>query len=740
MHDLIERRSIHHEQPSRLRRIASGFAALAALAAGFVAPYTLPAPAADAATEGCSYGSGGPNADTVCWLEFPGFESVSPEQAAGDGYTQALTVAVGRYTLSFNANVKAGAAGANGVHTRGLPTWDGAVLGNTKDGQDYYTGLGDGDYAIYQNVSSDLTGGRYNERDIVTLSDIVLRDASGHEVENGWSVVVADTETTSNYEGFVWRSDADLDGFLDIVPASYQKTCSGDPDILAGGLTGLGSTEVTCLGGNFGDSLGAGYNPNRGVLAAIAETPSTISSTFINDFSSSRQAIAFGVMVSKVDVTKTVESRYQDSDQFTVSTSDANGQIASASTEGDGTSATTGAIEQLTGPGGSDVTFTERGASDGVGLDHYTVDWACTRNGEEIPADQLAESATDDTRNVTAHVGVGDLVSCVATNTARLGSASWTKTGADGIALAGSEWTLETPGAEPVAVIDNGTNDADPAVGAVRVDGLRWGHYTLTETKAPAGHQLPSDAAGEFTIDGENLTALVGAVENVPGTPGLAVEKTSDPVSGSRVEPGQTITYTVTVENTGDVPLTPATLDDDLSGVLAHASYVPSSATATVDGAAAAAPVVDETLETLEWRGELAPGQTATLTYGVTVDDVTAEDVLVNAITATADVPPGVTPPVSNCVAGSPAPECGTTHTPVVPTPTTPAPTTPAPTTPAPTTPAPTSPAPTTTSTPSGPQLANTGGEPAPVLFLVGALTIAGAGALLASRMRSRRS
>ncbi|KAB1652617.1 DUF11 domain-containing protein [Pseudoclavibacter chungangensis] len=466
-------------------------------------------------------------------------------------------------------------------------------------------------------------------------------------------------------------------------------------------------------------------------LAAIAETPTTISSTFINDFSSSRQGIALGVMLSKVEVSKTVESRYQDSDQFTVSTSDANGEISSASTEGDATSASTDPVEQLTGPGGSDVTFTERGASDDVDLDHYTVEWACTRNGEEIPADDLTESSTDDSRDVVAHVGVGDLVSCEVTNTARLGAASWTKTDADGAPLAGSEWTFETEGQDPIVVVDNGTNDTDPAVGAIGVDGLRWGDYTLTETKAPAGYLLPTEAAGTFTIDGDNLTATVGPVENVLGTPALEVKKSSDPASGSQIDPGQDITYTVTVANTGDVPLTPAKLDDDLAGVFAHASYVTDSATATVNGTPVDAPVVDEDNATLHWEGTLAVGETATLSYTVTVDaDVTADDVLVNVITAEADVSPGFTPPVSNCVEGSTDPDCSTTHTPLVPTPTTPAPTTPAPTTPAPTTP----------STPTGPQLANTGGELAPGLFLVAAFLIAGAGALVASRARGRRS
>ena len=125
----------------------------------------------------------------------------------------------------------------------------------------------------------------------------------------------------------------------------------------------------------------------------------------------------------------------------------------------------------------------------------------------------------------------------------------------------------------------------------------------------------------------------------------LVIEKTSD--AGAEVGLGDTITYEVTVTNNGQVAFddaTPAAFEDDLSAVLDDATYGDATADrGTVD---------DSALPTLAWSGPLAPGQTATISYTVTVDDPpTGDGELTNAVSG---------PPYSTC-ADPTQPGCTTT-------------------------------------------------------------------------------
>ncbi|MDQ1131220.1 SpaA isopeptide-forming pilin-related protein [Microbacterium sp. SORGH_AS_0888] len=627
---------------------------------GLVALPSVASAAGPAGVEDCDFGTGGPSADTVCWLRFPDFQPLSAAQVTA-GSSENQTVRLGDYTLTFTLTASPGAQGASGVRTSGLPTWDGGVLGNTIDGVPYYSGLQADDYAFYQDQSADLTGGQYNERDTITLSNITMTGPGGVVLDAGWSMVIADAETTSNYEGFVWKSDKPLQQFFSLVPSGYKDVCTGDPAILAGELSGLGTNTVTCRGGNFGDSTGAGYNPNRGILAVQSEAPQQISSTFIDDYGTSRQGVAFGVVFSEVSVEKTVVSRYSAADQFTVSMSTSGRSIASASTSGADTSTGTGKHPLITSTSGSQVSFTEQGIGS-TALSHYSISWACTDDGAQIPSSDLVVS--DGGATVTANVAAGHYVDCNVSNTALLGSVQWSKTDGSSL-LSGSQWTLTGPDGYSANITDDSAPDEDPAGGVLRVGSLPWGDYTLTETQAPSGYLIGTASTRTFSISGNATTVDLGGIVNRAAVPGMHVKKTSDPASGQTVRPGEQITYQVVVQNTGNVDLTPAKLTDDLSDVLDNASYVEGSATATINGASAASPVVNGT--TLTWSDALKVGQTATLTYVVTVSPhVTADDKLVNVVVGSADVPPGVTPPTSNCVPGTTDPDCTTTHTPVV--------------------------------------------------------------------------
>ena len=90
--------------------------------------------------------------------------------------------------------------------------------------------------------------------------------------------------------------------------------------------------------------------------------------------------------------------------------------------------------------------------------------------------------------------------------------------------------------------------------------------------------------------------------------PALAIVKTANVASAA---PGSAVDYTITIADTGQTPYTGAIVTDDLTGVLGAAAY-DSNAAATAGTVSYAAPA-------LTWTGDLAPGDTATITYSVTI-------------------------------------------------------------------------------------------------------------------------
>ncbi|MFE4517312.1 hypothetical protein ACFRMQ_24315, partial [Kitasatospora sp. NPDC056783] len=105
------------------------------------------------------------------------------------------------------------------------------------------------------------------------------------------------------------------------------------------------------------------------------------------------------------------------------------------------------------------------------------------------------------------------------------------------------------------------------------------------------------------------------------GTPGCTTHhdvgsytfsKVSDPKSGSTVQVGDKVTYTVTVNQHGKAEIKGATVVDDLSKVLDDAGY-----NGDVKASSGAAEVKDGKLT---WTGDLPVGGTTTITYSVTVN------------------------------------------------------------------------------------------------------------------------
>ncbi|MEV0091357.1 GEVED domain-containing protein [Streptomyces sp. NPDC050738] len=122
--------------------------------------------------------------------------------------------------------------------------------------------------------------------------------------------------------------------------------------------------------------------------------------------------------------------------------------------------------------------------------------------------------------------------------------------------------------------------------------------------------------------------------------PELEIAKTVDQKSA---KPGEKVAYTLTVTNTGKGTYTGATVTDDLTKVIDDASY-------NKDARASTGSVAYDQPK-LTWTSDLAAGETATVTYTVTVKNpISGDKALQNGVSG---------PPGSNCEPGSTDPKCG---------------------------------------------------------------------------------
>ena len=185
------------------------------------------------------------------------------------------------------------------------------------------------------------------------------------------------------------------------------------------------------------------------------------------------------------------------------------------------------------------------------------------------------------------------------------------------------------------------TGDLAPGASAVIT-------YTVTVDNPDTGDKLvinsvSSTVAGSTCPPGSITTACRVTVSVL--TPALTITKTA---STATATPGSTVSYTITVANTGQTPYSGATVTDPLTSVLDDAAYN--------GNAAATTGTVSFTSPTLTWTGSLNPGAAATITYSVTVHSPdTGDGILANTVTSAT--------PGNNCPAGSTDPRCTTTVT-----------------------------------------------------------------------------
>ncbi|MFF2272498.1 VWA domain-containing protein [Agromyces sp. NPDC058136] len=209
------------------------------------------------------------------------------------------------------------------------------------------------------------------------------------------------------------------------------------------------------------------------------------------------------------------------------------------------------------------------------------------------------------------------------------GGVGWQYTTATSDVSPASGTTDATSQTEPFAVTGFAVGQNPPARQVVFTETVDPMGSALTGVRCGTTSNLADASAVPFSTPDRNFTATVSKkgtthcwVLNTLAPKWLAW-KTVNPADGTTVEPGQNVTYTLHAKNDGAIPVTGATLVDDLSDVLDDATLqMPLPAGLVLNG--------DE----LKWSiPTLGLGAEATVSFMVTVKDDAFDRVLYNVVT-----------------------------------------------------------------------------------------------------------
>ncbi|WP_426570779.1 SpaA isopeptide-forming pilin-related protein [Aquihabitans sp. McL0605] len=141
---------------------------------------------------------------------------------------------------------------------------------------------------------------------------------------------------------------------------------------------------------------------------------------------------------------------------------------------------------------------------------------------------------------------------------------------------------------------------------------------------ATSADPMAANTVATITYSVRVTATATGRLHNVLVEPNISVDhpiidsgKVVDKGDGTVVDPGDTLTYTVNIENTGTVDSLPFSRFDDLTDVVDKADFLPGSIAIVPAGRGAAA--YDAATKHLTWTGSLQGGQSVQVSYQVKV-------------------------------------------------------------------------------------------------------------------------
>lgn len=509
----------------------------------------------------------------------------------------------------FRANLNVTSPTVSGglaLRSVGFPTWSGSFLGNNN----FYTGVA-GQPALYQDIGGTTT---------ISLTDIQVQNTATSAKVTGFSVVVADAESTDNEESISW-SHAGGTGFLWLPnsPGSWSNVGTTTAANTARKTAAVGNacaaTPVTQFPQNSNTSAPAATrtcsagtsqpSPKTGT-AMLQISPANTTSTFSVTQSlvgGGLQAVAFGVVLAGARVNVEVADRVlttggtPSTAEFSASMSTPGFGAFNASTGTAGLSGTTNdQFFPLSTTGTTTLTFAATSPADPT-LSSYRQTWNCEKSTGSDPVREQWSGNGGSAPPVAPWTNLfgGQFIECTVTytppyvtlaKTVQNGTTASTNTAAD--------FTLTATG---TASIGSALGDA-----ATKLP-LRTGSYALSETgpntnpwvfgydwsnlqclanagsaSLPVGAFTKTTNAGTGMVTSGTLALSVGqdltcTYTNQARQPELLVSKSADVASGTGVNGGDTVTYTLTFDNSGGS--SDATVDhvDHLKDVLDDATY-----------------------------------------------------------------------------------------------------------------------------------------------------------------------
>lgn len=224
----------------------------------------------------------GPGAGGIGWFVFDMFTAINPGQTI-PGLTGTLNDGT---IVKFDLTASNVSGTSLSFEASSVPVTGGAAFGTAG-----YTGI-TGNAALYADNLFALGA------NLLTLSNISVQDNLGNPVPN-YSVVVADAETTGAFESWIWQTNGGSWAQLAQLGAGTSPV-----------LTGLGTTTATLTGDNS-SSANTSF-----VLTTL--NPTLLQLTTVNSTTSAsgREAVSIGFAITRVDLQKNIGRRIDSSDQF----------------------------------------------------------------------------------------------------------------------------------------------------------------------------------------------------------------------------------------------------------------------------------------------------------------------------------------------------------------------------------------------------------------------------------------